>query len=310
MGQRVKAKVLQARLAIARLINAPGRTSAQRMTLEIWRATCVFVKNTTEAINLVARGLFWEEGRWSSPRPGTQLELHRLVGSSKTRGILPKVIKRGGSDAPDAEFDVEAFLHELDEIDRHVGPVKLVSLAHIYNLDGYTIPEGALQQITAYCHSHDPLIYVMLDAAQSVPHIPVDVQALDVDFMAFSIHKMLGPTGVGVCYMKDPTCLTEGFFPSGGGTVTRTFDDQVPIYADSPARYEAGLQNWSGIIGAGAAVDYLQDKSTSSISIRSSSIGLSPRPCGTLIWRVRSRFWDRGMCSNGRRFAPLKCRRD
>ncbi|MBI3330230.1 MAG: aminotransferase class V-fold PLP-dependent enzyme, partial [Nitrospinae bacterium] len=87
-----------------------------------------------------------------------------------------------------------------------------------------------------------------------------DVQALDVDFMAFSIHKMLGPTGLGVCYLKDPTCLTEGFFLSGGGTVTRTFDDQVPIYADSPARYEAGLQHWSGIIGAGAAVAYLQDK--------------------------------------------------
>ena len=77
--------------------------------------------------------------------------------------------------APDAEFDVEAFLAELDEIDRHVGPVKLVSLAHTYNLDGYTIPDAAIQRITAYCHSRDPQIYVMLDAAQSVPHIPTNV---------------------------------------------------------------------------------------------------------------------------------------
>jgi cysteine desulfurase / selenocysteine lyase len=262
-ANEVKHKVHQARLGIARFINAPG---AQQRALDDpgdveWPKYIVFVKNTTEAINLVARGLFWEEGEVvvtgdrehnSNRTPWWDL--------AKTRGIIPQVIKRGGSDAPDAEFDVGYFLHELERIDRHVGPVKLVSLAHAYNLDGYTIPPAAIQQITAYCHNRDPLTYVMLDAAQSVPHIPVDVQALDVDFMAFSIHKMLGPTGVGVCYLKDPTCLTEGFFLSGGGTVTRTFDDQVPIYADSPARYEAGLQNWSGIIGAGVAVDYLEDK--------------------------------------------------
>jgi hypothetical protein len=145
----------------------------------------------------------------------------------------------------------------------------------------------------------------MLDAAQSVPHIPVDVQALDVDFMAFSIHKMLGPTGLGICYMKDPTCLTEGFFPSGGGTVTRTFDDQVPIYADSPARYEAGLQNWSGIIGAGAAVDYLQDK-----------IHLIHQHQVELNRLVTEALWDAhmagtiGMCNDGHRYAPSKCRHD
>ncbi len=262
-ANEVKAKVHEARLALARFINAPGarqRATADPHDLE-WPKHIVFVKNTTEAINLVARGLFWEEGEVvvtgdrehnSNRTPWWDL--------AKTRGIHPQVIKRGSSDAPDAEFDVEYFLHALEQLDRDVGPVKLVSLAQTYNLDGYTIPDAAIQQITAYCHSRDPLIYVMLDAAQSIPHIPVDVQALDVDFMAFSIHKMLGPTGLGVCYMKDPTCLTEGLFPSGGGTVTRTFDDQVPIYADSPARYEAGLQHWSGIIGAGAAVAYLQDK--------------------------------------------------
>jgi cysteine desulfurase/selenocysteine lyase len=262
-ADEVKEKVHQARLAVARFINAPG--AGQRATHDAadleWPKHVVFVKNTTEALNLVARGLFWEEGEVvitgdrehnSNRTPWWDL--------AKTRGILPKVIKRGGSDAPDAEFDVDDFLHQLEQIDRHVGPVKLVSLAQTYNLDGYTIPTAAIQKITAYCHGRDPLIYVMLDAAQSVPHIPIDVQALDVDFMAFSIHKMLGPTGMGVCYMKDSTCLTEGFFPSGGGTVTRTFDEQVPIYAEAPSRYEAGLQNWAGILGAGAAVDYLRDK--------------------------------------------------
>ncbi|MBI3326278.1 MAG: aminotransferase class V-fold PLP-dependent enzyme [Nitrospinae bacterium] len=262
-ANEVKEKVRAARLALARFIHAPGAQQAAGDDLHDleWPQHLVFVKNTTEGLNLIARGLFWEEGEVvitgdrehnSNRTPWWDL--------AKTRGIQPKVIKRGASDAPDAEFDPDYFLHELEQIDRNVGPVKLVSLAQTYNLDGYTIADAAIQTIAAYCHSRDPLIYVMLDAAQSVPHIPVDVQALDIDFMAFSIHKMLGPTGLGVCYLKDPTCLTEGFFPSGGGTVTRTFDDQVPIYADSPARYEAGLQHWSGIIGAGAAVAYLRDK--------------------------------------------------
>jgi cysteine desulfurase/selenocysteine lyase len=261
-ANEVKERVHRARWTIARFINAPGAGQDAPDLGELeWPKHIVFVKNTTEAINLVARGLFWEEGEVvvtgdrehnSNRTPWWDL--------AKTRGIIPKVIKRGGSDAPDAAFDVAYFLRELEAIDRDVGPVKLVSLAQTYNLDGYTIPDAAIRQITAYCHSRDPQIYVMLDAAQSVPHIPVDVQALDVDFLAFSIHKMLGPTGMGVCYLKDPTCLTEGFFPSGGGTVTRTFDDQGPIYADAPARYEAGLQNWAGIIGAGAAAAYLADK--------------------------------------------------
>jgi len=262
-ANEVEEKVREARLGVARFLNAPGaRRPASHLPADLeWPQHIVFVKNTTEGLNLVARGLFWEEGEVvvtgdrehnSNRTPWWDL--------AKTRGILPRVIKRGGSDAPDAVFDVDAFLHDLEHIDQTVGPVKLVSLAQTYNLDGYTIPDAAIQKITAHCHSHDPLIYVMLDAAQSVPHIPVDVQALDVDFLACSGHKMLGPTGVGVCYLKDPTCLTEGLFPSGGGTVTRTFDDHVPIYADSPARYEAGLQHWSGIIGTGAAVAYLQDQ--------------------------------------------------
>lgn len=260
-ADEVKAKVHEARLSLARFIDAPGARQQAVDDLRDfeWPKHIVFVKNTTEGLNLVGRGLFWEEGEVvitgdrehnSNRTPWWDL--------AKTRGIKPQVIKRGGSDAPDAEFDPEYFLHQLDQIDHHVGPVKLVSLAQTYNLDGYTIPDAAIQKIVAYCHGRDPLIYVLLDAAQSVPHIPVDVQALDVDFMAFSIHKMLGPTGLGVCYLKDPTCLTEGFFPSGGGTVTRTFDDQVPIYADAPARYEAGLQHWSGIIGAGTAAAYVQ----------------------------------------------------
>jgi cysteine desulfurase/selenocysteine lyase len=97
----------------------------------------------------------------------------------------------------------------------------------------------------------------MLDAAQSVPHSPVDVRELDVDFLAFSVHKMCGPTGMGVLYGKEEALGELGPFIVGGDTVTDTFLDSDPVYADPPYRFEAGLQNFAGIIGAGAAADYL-----------------------------------------------------
>lgn len=264
-------EVHRARNAIARLLNVENAeelgdplTGSPRQLG--WPIHVIFTKNTTEAINLVARGLFWEEGEVvvtgdrehnSNRCPWWDL--------ARTRGIKVRIIKRGGSDAPDAEFDIEDFLDRLEAIERHEGTVKLVSLAQTYNIDGYTIPEEAIMKLTAYCHSEERRakgreIYVMLDAAQSAPHRRIDVQRLDVDFLAFSGHKMLGPTGTGICYMKNPDLLVQGLWPSGGGTVTRTFDDDYPLYADPPARFEAGLQHWAGIIGFGVAVNYLQDK--------------------------------------------------
>ncbi|MCS6859470.1 MAG: aminotransferase class V-fold PLP-dependent enzyme, partial [Abditibacteriales bacterium] len=243
--------VYRARVAIAEFLNADVDLTSPDGTKHI-----IFTQNTTHGINLVARGLTWLAGE-VVVITDREHNSNRTVwwDLAKTRGIVPQVIKRGGSDAPDAEFDVDHFLAELERIEAEVGPVKMVSFAQTFNMDGYTIPDEAIRRITAYCHAPERQqrgeeIYVMIDAAQSVPHRRVDVKQLDVDFLCFSVHKMLGMSGVGVCYMKDPDLLTVGGTPSGGGTVTRTFDDDYPIYAAPPRRYEAGLQNWAGILSA------------------------------------------------------------
>jgi cysteine desulfurase/selenocysteine lyase len=253
--------VYHARVAMAEFLNAELDPASPDGTKQI-----VYTLNTTTGINLVARGLTWLEGEVVVTMD-REHNSNRTVwwDLAKTGGIVPQVIKRGGSDDPDAEVDVDYFLAELERIDQTVGPVKMVSFAQTFNLDGYTIPDEAIQRITAYCHSRERRrrgeeIYVMLDAAQSVPHHRVDVKKLDVDFLCFSLHKMLGLSGTGVCVMKDPDLLAIGSTPSGGGTVTQTFDDDSPIYAAAPRRYEAGLQNWAGIISGHAAVNYLRDK--------------------------------------------------
>ncbi|MBN2448924.1 MAG: aminotransferase class V-fold PLP-dependent enzyme, partial [Lentisphaeria bacterium] len=96
--------------------------------------------------------------------------------------------------------------------------------------------------------------------AQSVPHRPMDVQALDADFLAFSIHKLCGPTGVGVLYGKQELLEDPRFRPliSGGDTVADTFLDRPPRYLGPPFRFEAGLQDYAGLIGAGAAIDFIE----------------------------------------------------
>lgn len=249
-GKKVDDEVARARDAIARFINASHPDQI------------IFTKNTTESLNLVARGLHWEKG-------DVVVTGDREHNSNRTMwddlakeiGIKRKVVTRDGTQSPHAEFNVDHFLGEL----KATSNIKMVSLAMSSNLDGCFIRAADIRKICDYAHSEalqDELqdFYVMLDGAQFVPHKPVDVQAMDVDFMAFSIHKMCGPTGLGVCYMKDPDILERSLI-SGGGTVANTFDDgRQPIYLRAPHKYEAGLQHWAGILAARSAVHYLEDK--------------------------------------------------
>ncbi len=249
-GKKVDHEVARSRDAIARFINASDPDQI------------IFTKNTTESLNLVARGLHWERGD-VVVNGDREHNSNRTVwvDISRESGIQRKVISRDGTESPHAEFDVDYFLGELRTIDN----IKMVSMTMSSNLDGNSISASDIRKVCDYAHSEelqDELqdFYVMLDCAQIVPHKPVDVQAMDVDFMAFSVHKMCGPTGLGVCYMKDPDILERGLV-SGGGTVANTFDDgRQSIYLRSPHKYEAGLQHWSGIIAARSAVKYLEDK--------------------------------------------------
>lgn len=130
--------------------------------------------------------------------------------------------------------------------------VKVVALAHVTNVLGSLIP---IKEITAIAHSYGAIVVV--DGAQSVPHMKVDVRDLDVDFYGFSAHKMCGPGGVGVLYGKKK--LLEELTPvfEGGDMNARFNKDGEVIYKNAPVRFEAGTPNIEGVIGMGAAIDYL-----------------------------------------------------
>jgi len=130
--------------------------------------------------------------------------------------------------------------------------VKLVSLGFTSNLDGVTIPAA---EIIRKAHACGAL--VLLDAAQTAPHQEIDVRSLDVDFLAFSGHKMLGPSGTGVLYGKLALLEEMPPFLVGGDTVSSTTYTSHQLLPP-PEKFEAGLQDYAGIIGLGEAVDYLQ----------------------------------------------------
>jgi cysteine desulfurase/selenocysteine lyase len=221
-----------AREKIRRLINA---RSAQEI---------VFTRNTTESLNLVARSfrfktdavvLTTDREHNSNLCPWQELQ---------KKGIARHLVVPSNDDNT---FNLDRFKEMLGKHD-----VQLVSMVHTANLDGYTIPAGEIARL-----AHERGAKVALDAAQSVAHTALDVRKLDVDFLAFSVHKMCGPTGMGVLYGKEEALEELDPFIVGGDTVADTFHDAPPIYLGPPYRFEAGLQNFAGIIGAGAAADYL-----------------------------------------------------
>jgi cysteine desulfurase / selenocysteine lyase len=215
----------------------------------------IFTYNTSQAINIVALGykfqpedivLLTDKEHNSNLVPWLRLQKKGLI---KVDQVQPR---------EDDTFDLEAFKQKLEN-----NRVRLVSMAFTSNLTGYTIPA---KEIVRIAHQHGVL--VLLDAAQTVPHRSVDVQDLDVDFLAFSLHKMCGPRGVGVLYGKKeylgqkPDEEDDGpemIEPSmlGGDTVNDTTYDSYQL-AEPPARFEMGVQNYAAQIASGTTVKYLQ----------------------------------------------------
>jgi len=213
---------------------------------------CVFVKNTTEGINRVAWGLGLEKGdrvlTTDKEHNSNLVPWHML--QEKYQVVHDPVMTR-----KDNTFDLETF-------ENMMGPdVKLVSMGHTSNLDGVTIPA---EEIIKIAHDHGAL--VMLDGAQSAPHQPIDVQALDVDFFVFSVHKVVGPTGMGIMYGKQEHLKDLDPIMGGGETVQNTFLHES-IFKDPPFRCEAGLQNYAGIIGTTAALNYVLDVGLEDIEV-------------------------------------------
>jgi cysteine desulfurase/selenocysteine lyase len=198
----------------------------------------VFTKNTTEAVNMVAQGVAWKAGDRVIT---TILEHHSNLlpwRNLAQQGVSLDVIGIGS----DYQLDCDALADAITETTR------LVAITHASNVLGVVTP---VEEIARICHDHGVLLLV--DGAQSVPHMPVDVGRLGCDFICFSGHKMLGPTGTGVLWMKEP-CLTPMMV--GGGMIEAvTADGYTP--AAGYQQYEAGTPNIAGGIGLGAAVDYL-----------------------------------------------------
>ena len=146
----------------------------------------------------------------------------------------------------------EIYELDIEEVKRNITKnTKVISLAHVTNTIGDIRP---VEEIGKLCQDNN--IYFVLDGAQSVPHLKTDVQKINCDFLCFSGHKMLGPTGIGVLYGKKE--LLENMKPLIlGGGMNSSFTDSFYELKEVPTRFEAGTQNIEGVIGLGAAIDYL-----------------------------------------------------
>ena len=240
------------RLAIeVTVLQEESRAKLQRFINAGSESEIVFTKNTTEALNTVARGLKLGRGDrviTTDKEHNANLVPWHLLKAEK--GILLEQLPG----REDGTFDMGAFEDAIDN------SVKVVSMVHTSNIDGTTIPA---KEVIRIAHDHGAL--VMLDGAQSVPHKGVDVRDLDVDFMGFSVHKMCGPTGVGVLYGKQELLKEMEPLIVGGGAVQDTTYDTVELLPP-PEKFEAGLQHYAGFIGAGAAVDFLLEVGLDNIS--------------------------------------------
>lgn len=216
----------------------------------------IFTRNTTEGINLLAQSLtltahdivvISDKEHNSNLVPWLRLQ--------ETKGIELRVVPSTETN----EADLSAW-------EAAVVGAKIVSLVHTSNLDGVTNP---VERITKLAHAHGALVIV--DAAQSVPHQKINVKQLDVDFMVFSVHKMCGPSGMGILYGKLPLLENISPFLVGGDTVSHTSYDSYTLLP-VPEKFEAGLQDYAGIAGTKAAIDYITQVGLDAISIQEHSL--------------------------------------
>lgn len=214
----------------------------------------VFVKNTTEAVTMIARGLDWKP---DDVIVTTILEHHSNLlpwRALEKYGVTLRVVGL----RPDLTLDMDAFAAAMDD------SVRLVAVTQASNVTGTIVP---VAEIAGLCRRHDALLSV--DAAQSVPHMRVDAHALGADFISFSGHKMCGPTGTGVLWMKEP--ILEPLF-LGGGMVEHVTDDGFTL-AEGFHRYEAGTPNIAGGIGFGEAAAFLKEIGMEQIEARERALG-------------------------------------
>lgn len=211
------------------------------------RKEIIFTSGTTNSLNMIANGFFK-----NVLEPGDEII---ITESEHASNVLPwfNLAATNGVVIKYCPLDENHYV-TLNNLKKVVTPnTKLISLAQITNVIGDIRP---IKEICEFAHQNN--IFVCVDGAQSVPHIKVDVQDLDCDFLAFSGHKMCGPTGIGILYGKLE--LLQELQPQNlGGGMNESFDSVNEVYLkELPTRLEAGTPNIEGAIGLGAAIEYLK----------------------------------------------------
>lgn len=210
------------------------------------RQEIIFTSGTTDSINIIADGFFKQ-----NLEPGDEVI---ITESEHASNVLPwfRLAKTNGVVIKFCPLDDNHYV-TLNNLKKVISSkTKVISLAMITNVIGDLRP---IKEICEYAHQNN--IFVVVDGAQSVPHIKTDVQDLDCDFLAFSGHKMCGPTGIGILYGKYE--LLDAIEPKNlGGGMNESFDTVDDVFLKPlPTRLEAGTPNIEGAIGLGAAVEYL-----------------------------------------------------
>jgi len=235
LAEEATAAYEQARRKVGRFINAYRPSEV------------IFVRNTTEAINLVAHS--W--GR-KFVGPGDEVLLSEMEHHSN---LIPwqLLAKQTGATLRFIPFSKSNGTLQIGHLENQINEkTRLISVTHMSNVFGTINPVRGLIQ-----KAHERQIPVMLDGAQSVPHLPTDVQELDCDFLAFSGHKMCGPTGIGVLYGKEKFLEEMEPFQGGGEMIGSVWLEKA-TWNDLPHKFEAGTPNIAGAIGLGTAIDYLE----------------------------------------------------
>lgn len=231
----VDQKILNVRKQVARFINANSENEI------------VFTSGATESLNLVAYGfgariiekgdeILIDEGEHAS-------NVLPWFVIAKQKGAIVKYIPLD----KEGKVTIENFKNSLTP------KTKIVALAHVTNVLGHVLPAKEVAKIV-----HGNNAYFVLDGAQSVPHMPINVQSLDCDFLCFSGHKMCGPTGIGVMYGKFDLLKQMDPYLVGGGMNDKFNSCGLFTYLLPPSRFEAGTMNIEGIYGLGAAISYLE----------------------------------------------------
>ena len=206
----------------------------------------IYTRGATEGINLVAQTF----GR-QNVGPGDEIVVSNMEHHSN---IVPwqMLCEEKGAVLRVVPIDDSGELL-MDEYEAMVGPrTKLVSITHVSNALGTVVP---VERIVGIAHAQG--VPVLLDGAQAVPHMPVDVKSLDCEFYVFSGHKLFGPTGIGILYGKGE--ILEALPPfQGGGEMIKSVTFEKTIYNDLPYKFEAGTPHIAGAVGLGAAIDYVQ----------------------------------------------------